>query len=63
MPLFMVAVSSARRFAIYYLSADLQSPTMFVPRKPLSDKARRRGWQGFMYDLRKMAEGAIVRLV
>ena len=35
------------------LPADLQNFAMFVPRKPLSAKAKRHGWQGFMIDLRK----------
>jgi hypothetical protein len=49
-PLFLVLVSeNPRRFAIHYLSADLQKPEMFKPRSPLSKKARRAGWQGFMY--------------
>jgi type II restriction enzyme len=51
-PLFLVLVGKAARdYSIFYLSADLQSPDMFKPRKPLSVKARRAGWQGFLYDL------------
>lgn len=61
-PLFLVLVSG-KKFAIYYLSADLQQPELFVARKPLSENARRAGWQGFYYDLSKVQEGAIVRLV
>jgi hypothetical protein len=38
------------KFAIYYLSADLQKPDLFKPRSPLSQTARRAGWQGFVYD-------------
>lgn len=48
--------------AIYYLPADLQVPSMFVPRQPLSVTARRAGWQGFIYDLSQMAPGSLVRL-
>lgn len=62
-PLFLVLCTSRSRYAIYYLSADLQRPAMFVPRKPLSSGAHRAGWQGFRYDLRKVARGAIVRLI
>jgi len=62
MPLFMVQVDHNKRFAIYYLSADLQSPQMFTPRKPLSSTARRSGWQGFMYDLTTIRDGAIVKI-
>jgi hypothetical protein len=28
---------------------------MFICRKPLGQNARRAGWQGFYYDLRKVA--------
>jgi len=59
-PLFLVLVASDKLFSIYYLSADLQRPEMFIARKPLSAAARRAGWQGFMYDLAD-ADG-IVRL-
>lgn len=51
-PLFLVLVTDNRRkYAIYYLSADLQSVEMFKPRKKLSSRAKRAGWQGFTYDL------------
>jgi type II restriction enzyme len=60
-PLFLVLVVSGRQFSIFYLSADAQTPDMFVPRKPLSSTARRAGWQGFMYDLRKVRP-ALIRL-
>jgi hypothetical protein len=49
-PLFLVLVSG-RQHSIFYLSADLQTVGMFKPRTPLSDQARRVGWQGFIYDL------------
>lgn len=49
-PLFLVLVSEAAT-AIYYLSADLQTPDMFKERKSLSPTAKRAGWQGFVYDL------------
>jgi len=51
-PLFLVLVSLKGSHACYYLSADLQSPEIYKPRKPLSATARRSGWQGFVYDLR-----------
>jgi type II restriction enzyme len=56
-------VNAKNKFSIYYLSADLQSPDIFVARKPLSDSARRAGWRGFYYDLDKVPAGAIVKLV
>jgi type II restriction enzyme len=49
-PLFLVLVSDTAD-AIYYLSADLQTPEMFKERAPLSANGRRAGWQGFLYDL------------
>jgi hypothetical protein len=51
-PLFLVLVAPGLgRFSIHYLSADLQTPEMFLQRKPLSETARRAGWQGFYYNL------------
>jgi hypothetical protein len=62
-PLFLVlATDGFASHAIYYLSADLQLPEMFKPRKALSEKARRAGWIGFIYDLASVRE-AFVRLV
>ncbi len=56
-PLFLVLVAAANKAcAIYYLSADLQRPEMFLPRSPLSPKARRAGWQGFMYNLESVRQ-------
>ncbi len=62
-PLFIVLVASSRRYAIYYLSADLQPAEMFKPRKKLSDQAKRAGWQGVTIDLSVIPPGAAVRLV
>ncbi|HXH94620.1 MAG TPA: DpnI domain-containing protein [Thermoanaerobaculia bacterium] len=58
LPLFIVLVTG-RQSSIFYLSTDAQTPEMFVARKPLSEKARRAGWQGFVYDLRKVRSSAI----
>jgi type II restriction enzyme len=52
-PLFLVLVNSRKR-AIYYLPADLQSIELFEPRATLSEKARRSGWQGFVYRLDRL---------
>ena len=50
-PLFFVLIGpKSKDKAVYYLSADLQTVNLFVPRKPLSSNAKRAGWQGFMYD-------------
>lgn len=62
-PLFLVLVAQKRaEFAIYYLSADLQPPDLFAPRNPLSERAKRAGWQGFNYNLQTV-DGQLVRLV
>ena len=59
-PLFLVLVSEAAT-AVYYLSADLQTPEMFKERAPLSATAKRAGWQGFLYDLTSV-RGRVVRV-
>lgn len=63
-PLFLVLVNKKKPkdFSIYYLSADLQEPELFKPRKPLGEKAKRAGWQGFIYDL-KSVKNRIVRII
>ena len=61
-PLFVVQINTKNVHSIYYLSADLQRPDMFIPRNPLSETARRSGWQGFVYNLRGIGQ-SIVRLV
>jgi Dam-replacing family len=61
-PLFLVLTDEAlSEGAVYYLAADLQEPAMFQPRAPLSQSARRAGWQGFRYDLSHV-DGRWVRL-
>lgn len=61
-PLFIVLINDKKEHSIHYLPADLQPKEMFIPRKPLSENAKRAGWQGFMYDLTKPRKGAIVRI-
>ena len=62
-PLFLVLTPKDRNeYAIYYLSADLQLPEIFAPRKPLSASAKRAGWQGFTYQLGPVAT-SFVRLI
>ena len=62
-PLYLVLVSpSGRRVSVWYLAADLQSPDMFKPRRPLGPEAKRAGWQGVSYDLRAI-KSRFVRLV
>jgi Dam-replacing family len=61
-PLFLVLKDGkVGHYAIYYLSADLQDPQMFRERLPLSEGAKRAGWQGFSYDLR-LIKDRFVRL-
>ena len=62
-PLFLVLVNDKKKHAIYYLSAGLQEPEIYVPRKPLSSNAKRAGWQGFIYDISKLPIGAFVRIL
>lgn len=63
-PLFIVLMPGRSKGSahIYYLSADMQTNEMFVPRTPLSSTARRAGWQGYMIDLSK-AIAQPVRLI
>ncbi|MFY0646688.1 DpnI domain-containing protein [Sulfitobacter geojensis] len=50
-PLFVVLKrKSTNDWTIYFLPADLQTPEMFKARKPLSENARRAGWQGYLID-------------
>ena len=60
-PLFLV-LKARSSHAIYYLPTDFQSPALFSARKPLSESARRKGWQGFLYVLGAVPDGAFVRL-
>lgn len=61
-PLYLV-LKSDKKTSVFYLSADLQSPDMFIAREPLKETAKRAGWQGFLYDLTVLPAGAMVRLV
>lgn len=61
-PLYLVLRAPTAQ-AIFYLPTDFQSPKLFVPRKPLSASAKRAGWQGFMYDLTAIPNGALIQLL
>jgi type II restriction enzyme len=62
-PLFLVLVeNNLKKYAIYYLAADLQKPELFKERTPLSGTARRAGWQGFVYQT-ALARESFVRLI
>jgi hypothetical protein len=61
-PLYLVlATANLKQYAIYYLSADLQPPELFIERKPLSETAKRAGWKGFNYNI-QMVRDRFVRL-
>jgi hypothetical protein len=60
-PLFLVLAAPKRgRFSIHYLSADLQTPELFLARAPLSETARRAGWQGFYYNLASVRDRLVL---
>lgn len=51
-PLYVVlATPDQKKFAIYYLSADLQPPSLFRERNALAATARRAHWKGFVYNV------------
>lgn len=60
-PLFIV-LKAGKRSAVYYLPTEFQSSRIFKKRAPLSMSARRAGWQGFVYDLRELQSGYLVRI-
>ena len=64
-PLFIVLLNykgKSKEFSIFYLSADIQTPNMFIERKPLSKDAVRSGWVGFEYNLKDIPVGSFLRL-
>lgn len=60
-PLFLV-LRNGSRSAVYYLPTEFQTPKMFRKRAPLSENARRAGWQGFMYRFSAEDENALIRI-
>lgn len=55
--LFVVLKSkTSKAYSISFLASELQVPEMFVPRKPLSENAKRAGWQGFLIDTTKVSD-------
>jgi len=60
-PLFIVLMHTNKK-AVYYLPADLQVKEMFEKRKPLSQDAKRPGWQGFNYKIKDYKE-RMIRLI
>jgi len=60
-PLYIV-LKADKKNAIYYLPVDYQDEEIFVKRNPLSQNAKRAGWQGFNYDLSKLNDGLIRRV-
>lgn len=61
-PLFLV-VRAGRKTGVYYLPVDYQHRSMFVPRSPLPSRARRASWRGFYYDLSRLPEGALAKVI
>ena len=51
-PLFLVLIHkiNTKRYSVFYIPSDLQSRDMFIKRNPLSQNAKRAGWQGFYYE-------------
>ena len=60
-PLFIVLKTDTRRSSIFYLPVDYQDREIFVPRKKLSESARRAGWQGYNFDLTKLTDEGVIR--
>lgn len=60
-----VVLTSPVGHAVYYLPTNFQRqyPALFTPRKPLSSKAKRAGWQGFMYDLTALPSGTLTKVL
>jgi type II restriction enzyme len=61
-PLYLVQ-TDGRGVCIFYLAADLQQPSMFRKRRPLSERAKRKGWQGFIHKFDAIPKGAFIKLV
>ena len=57
--LYIVLVNDLGRAGIFFLPRDLQTEEMFIARSPLSQTARRAGWQGFGIDLGKALAPAV----
>ena len=60
-PLYIV-LKAEKKNAIYYLPVDYQDEEIFIKRKPLSENAKRAGWQGFYYNLSILEKDIIRRL-
>jgi hypothetical protein len=61
--LFIVLLNlKERQKSVFYLPADLQTSLMFQPRTPLSETAKRAGWQGFMINVAN-ATGEPIRIL
>lgn len=49
-PLFLALKLDAVKWSVFYVPSDLQLEKMFVKRKPLSQNAKRAGWEGYYLD-------------
>lgn len=61
-PLYLILVNKKKEYQIYYLPVDFQFKGLFKKRNPLSETAKRKGWQGFHYDFSKLSDGALVKV-
>lgn len=52
----VLATVDRKTYSIFFLSRDLQDGKMFTPRKPLSEDAKRSGWQGFRIELSEVSD-------
>lgn len=62
--LYIVSFSGRTLIRIDYIPAHILEahPSVFKPRKALSETAKRAGWQGFMYDLSEVPAVGSVRV-
>jgi hypothetical protein len=63
-PLYVVGFDGRALRRIDYVPAHMLGayPSVFKPRKKLSETARRAGWQGFVYDLRELPPVAMQQM-
>lgn len=61
-PLWLVRVNrKGRVMEIWLIPSEVQSPSLFSPRNPLSATAKRSGWQGYNIDVRGFA-GRVIKM-
>lgn len=56
-PLWLVRLGKSQRVKeVWLIPSELQSPEMFIKRKPLPATAKRAGWQGYLIDTKRFAD-------